>query len=52
MATQPNIIKTSKAPDVNIERMGQTTNGAFGSDPMRKVKGGRATRDVTIPNAK
>ena len=46
------ITKTSKAPDVNIERMGQTENGAFGSSPSKKVKGGRATRDLTVPNAK
>jgi hypothetical protein len=52
MATQPNITQTSKSPDVNIMRQGHTSNGSFGSDPMKKVKGGRSTRDLTIPTAK
>lgn len=42
----------SKAPDTTIVKMGQTTNGSFGSNPMAKVKGSRPTRDITIPTAK
>lgn len=52
MATQPDIIKTSKSPDTNIVKMGHTTNGAFGSDPAKKVKGGRQVRNLSVPNAK
>lgn len=52
MPTQPNIKNSSKSPDVNIMRMGHTTNGSFGSDPNKKVKGSRPTRDLTVPNAK
>lgn len=46
------IRKTSKAPDTNVVKQGHTTNGAFGSNPNAKVKGGRPTRDVSIPTAR
>lgn len=46
------ITKSSTSPDTNIVRQGHTTNGSFGSDPSKKVKGGRQVRDLTVPNAK
>lgn len=46
------ITKTSKSADVKVMKQGQTTNGAFGSNPQAKVKGSRPTRDVSIPTAK
>lgn len=46
------ITTTSTAPGTTIVRQGQTENGSFGSSPTRKVKGNRATRDLTVPNAK
>lgn len=46
------IKNTSTQPDTTIVRQGHTTNGAFGSDPAVRVKGGRPTRDITIPTAK
>ncbi len=46
------ITKVSKSPETSIIRTGQTENGAFGSSPSKKVKGSRATRDLTVPNAK
>lgn len=52
MAATPNIKNSSKAPDVNIMKQGHTTNGDFGSNPSARVKGGRTTRDITIPTAK
>lgn len=52
MAATPNIKNSSKSPDVNIVKQGHTTNGDFGSNPNAKVKGGRTTRDITIPTAK
>lgn len=46
------ITKVSKKADTTIQKMGHTTNGAFGSDPSRRVKGGRPVRDLTIPSAR
>lgn len=46
------ITKSSKSPDVNVVKQGQTSNGAFGSNPNAAVKGSRPTRDITIPTAK
>lgn len=46
------IKNSSKAPDVNIMKQGHTTNGDFGSNPSARVKGGRKSRDITIPTAK
>ena len=46
------ITKMSKSPDTTIVKMGHTTNGDLGSNPMAKVKGGRQVRDITIPTAK
>lgn len=48
----PDIKNASKSPDTTIIKQGHTTNGSFGSDPNAKVKGGRATRDISIPTAK
>ena len=45
------IRKTSKAPGVNIMKQGHTTNGSFGSDPAKKVKGSRPTRDISAPGS-
>lgn len=47
-----NIRTVSTSKDVSILKQGHTTNDSFGSSPTRKVKGGRATRDLTIPTAK
>lgn len=46
------IRKVSTKPDTTIVRQGQTSNGAFGSDPSLKVKGSRPVRDLTVPAAK
>ncbi len=46
------ITKTSMKPGTTIVKQGFTTNGAFGSDPASKVKGGRSVRDLNVPNAK
>lgn len=46
------IRKSSKSPDTQILRQGQTKNGAFGSDPGIRVKGSRPVSDITVPMAK
>lgn len=46
------ITKSSKAAEAPIKKMGHTTNGDFGSDPNKRVKGGRPVRDLSIPVAK
>lgn len=46
------IRKQSKSPDTTVVKQGHTTNGSFGSDPMKKVKGGRPTRDLSNPVAR
>lgn len=37
---------TSKTGNAQIKRLGQTTDGKFGSDPSRKAKGDSSTRDL------
>ncbi len=44
------IRKVSTSPDTTIIKQGHTTNGKFGSDPMAKVRGGNAVRDLNPPS--
>lgn len=44
------ITKVSKSPETTILKQGHTTNGKFGSDPMVKVKGNSAVRDLNPPS--
>jgi len=37
---------TSKTGNAPIKRLGQTTDGKFGSDPNRKAKGDSTVRDL------
>ncbi len=46
------ITKVSTKPGTTVVKQGQTSNGAFGSDPGARVKGSRPVRDLTVPNAK
>lgn len=45
-------IRKASTKDASVIRQGHTTNGAFGSDPTRKVKGNRSVRDISTPTAK